>query len=149
VACVVEGCFEAAVELYGLFVLDGLKKRETGFGVFGGVQWEDGIRACSALLFVSFELVFGVFFQQFCGVEEDDFCDFSGCGGAVDFSFEAFADEFWQEAAMVEVSVGQEDGVYRCRGNGKRLPVSFAQVSFLIEAAVNQQACTVCFEQVA
>jgi hypothetical protein len=50
---------------------------------------------------------------------------------------------------MVEVGVGQKDGVDAVRRYGKRVPVSFSEVSFLIKAAVYKKADAISFEEVA
>ena len=50
---------------------------------------------------------------------------------------------------MVEMCMGQEDSINTIRRYGKRVPVSFSEVAFLIKAAVYKKAGTVNFEQVA
>jgi hypothetical protein len=50
---------------------------------------------------------------------------------------------------MVEMGVGQKDGVDTVGRYGKRVPVSFSEVPFLIKAAVYKKADAISFEQVA
>jgi hypothetical protein len=49
---------------------------------------------------------------------------------------------------MVEMGVGQKDSVNTVGRYGKRVPVSFYEVSFLIKAAVYKKADTISFEHV-
>jgi hypothetical protein len=50
---------------------------------------------------------------------------------------------------MVEMGVGQKDSVNTIGRYGKRVPVSFYEVAFLIKAAVYKKADAVSFKQVA
>jgi hypothetical protein len=49
---------------------------------------------------------------------------------------------------MVEMGVGQKDSINTIRRYGKRVPVSFSEVAFLIKAAVYKKADAISFEQV-
>jgi hypothetical protein len=49
---------------------------------------------------------------------------------------------------MVKMGVGQKDSVDAIGRYGKRVPVSFSEVSFLIKAAVYKDSDAVGFEQV-
>jgi hypothetical protein len=50
---------------------------------------------------------------------------------------------------MVEMGVGQKDGVDTIGRYGKRVPVPLPEVAFLIKAAVYKNADAIGFEQVA
>jgi hypothetical protein len=50
---------------------------------------------------------------------------------------------------MVEMGVGQKDGINASRRDGKRVPVSLPEVPFLIKAAVYKKADAISFEQMA
>jgi hypothetical protein len=49
---------------------------------------------------------------------------------------------------MVKMGVGQEDGINTGRRYGKRVPVSFSEVPFLIKAAVYEDSDAISFEDV-
>jgi hypothetical protein len=49
---------------------------------------------------------------------------------------------------MVEMGVGQKDSINTVGRYGKRVPVSFSELSFLIKAAVYKKADAISFEQV-
>jgi hypothetical protein len=76
-------------------------------------------------------------------------CDL-GCGGsAVNFAMEAFLRKLRYQAAMVQVGMGQQNGIYRVRGNRKFVPVPVPQVPFLVKPAVNKDIETVYLQKVA
>jgi hypothetical protein len=50
---------------------------------------------------------------------------------------------------MVEMGVGQKDSINTVGRYGKRVPVSFSEVAFLIKAAVYKKADAIGFEEVA
>jgi hypothetical protein len=50
---------------------------------------------------------------------------------------------------MVEMGVGQKDSVNTVGRYGKKVPVSFPEVAFLIKAAVYKKADAISFQHVA
>ena len=139
VAGVVINGIDAVVDGGGGFVLKGRKKRDGRFGVGDGVERFDGVFAFSLFAFMAFFLVLGVFFLDVGRIEHDDGGDFGSGAGGVDFAVEAFLDQFGQPAAMVEVSVGEQDGVDLARRDGELIPVAVLEGAFLEETAVDEE----------
>ncbi len=96
---------------------------------------------------MAFAFVRGILFLNVAGVEQDDLCDFGGGRGAEDWAVEAFFDELWEEAAVVEVRVGEEDGVDAFGADGEGVPVAVLELSFLVEAAVDEDFEAVNFDE--
>jgi hypothetical protein len=149
VAGIIESGLDAVAERDSLSVLDRREERETSLSVFGSIKRDFGIRTFSALLFVSFAFMRGVFFLYLGGIQKNNPGKVGGSGGAIYPAIETFFNEFGQKATMVEMGVGQKDGIDAGRRDGKRVPVSFSEVPFLIKAAVYKKADAISFEQMA
>jgi hypothetical protein len=96
---------------------------------------------------VSFAFVGGVLFLDVACVEEDDLRDFCGCLCAEYSSVVAFFYELWEQAAVVEVGVGEQYGVDAFGADGEWVPVSVLELSFLVEAAVDEDLEAVNFDK--
>jgi len=140
---------DAVADLYGGFVPHLLEQGPGRLGVGGCIERDDGIRPFASLPLVSFALVFGVFFLEPGGVQHDDAGDLGGRGGAVHRPGESLLDQFGQQAAMVQVGVGQEHRVDTGGGEVEWFPVALFELPFLIQAAIDQQPRSVDFEHVA
>jgi len=140
---------DAVGDLYGRLVPHPLEQGPGRLGVGGCIERDDGIRTFASLPLVSFALIFGVFFLEPGGVQHDDAGDLGGRGGAVHRSGESLLDQLGQQAAMVQMGVGQEHRVDAGGREVERLPVAPLELSFLIQAAVDQQPRSVDFEHVA
>lgn len=97
-----------AFEVDGLAEFDGAKEAEHLSHVVFGEEGTDGGGRAEAGAAVE---VVGVFLLDLCGVEHDDAGDVGGGGGAVDGAVVAAAGEHGESAAVVEVAVGEDDGV--------------------------------------
>src|SRR3990170_854013 len=102
-ACFTKGRFDPRRDLDCFIIFDRREVRECILGIAGGIKGVIWIRAFSAFLFVSLAFVPGVFFLDFCRIEQNDPGNLGGCVGAVYLAFESVSDEFGQKAAMVEM----------------------------------------------
>src|SRR5512139_3220208 len=81
-------------------------------------------------------------------IDQDQLGDVYRSRGRVNRAAKAVADQPWQVAAMVEVPVGEDDGIDRICRHGKRLPIEQPQFfPALEEAAIDEDARTVMVEQ--
>ena len=82
----------------------------------------------------------GVFLLELAGVEQDQRGQLYGAAGRIDGALEAFGDYVRNEAAMVEMGVGQDDCVQRGRVVGQGNAVAHDLVRAALEhAAIDQQ----------
>lgn len=89
------------------------------------------------------------FFEQMSGVGQQQMAQVLRRGRAVDFAAEAVPHQQRQIAAVVQVGVGQHDGVQCRRIKGQGFPVLHAQRFVALEqAAVQEEAETLCGDEV-
>jgi len=98
---------------------------------------------------VPFAFVLGVLFLDFGLIEQYDLGDLRRCGGAVYPASKTVSDKLWQESAMVEMGVCEQDGVDRIGRDNERLEVPCFEISLLVEPAVDEDLGSVNFEHVA
>ncbi len=115
-------------------------------GIGDGVEGDDGVWSVASFALVATSLVLGVFLLDVAGVLEEDLGGFDGGGGGVDATSETVADEPRQIAGVIEMGVGEEDGIDAVRGDREGIPVTPEQFSFLVDAAVDQDAGAFGFE---
>lgn len=102
----------------------------------------------AAFSFVAALLELGVLFLEARRIEEDDLSDIAGGFSAVNTAAEAVFDQFGDEAGVVDVGMGDQDGINAVRWNRERLPVTFAVGAFLIESAIDEDTGLVGFKEV-
>ncbi len=86
-------------------------------------------------------LALGELLVEVSGVEEDEGSQLDRAGGGVDRPAESLADQHGQEAAMVQVGVGQHDRIQLGRVERERDPVADRLVGAALEhAAVDEDA---------
>jgi hypothetical protein len=146
---IIESGFDAITEEYGLSVFDRREKGETGLSILGSIKWGLGIGTFSALLFVPFAFILSVLFLYLGWIQKNNPGELGGSGVTIYPAFETFFNKFRQQTTMVKMGVGQKDGVDTVGRYGKRGPVSFYEVAFLIKAAVYKKADAISFEQMA
>ena len=80
-----------------------------------------------------------IFFLQVAGVGEDNASQIDGGRGGVNWAMKAFFDQAGNPAAVIEVSMGDDDGVNLFRRDRSVAPVPFAPFfGTLEEPAVDQ-----------
>jgi hypothetical protein len=83
----------------------------------------------------------GVFFLDVAAVGQQDAAQVPRAGGGMHPAVEAFAHQQWQVAAVVQVGVGQDDGVDLAGHHRQGSPVAQAQLLVALEQpAVDQEA---------
>ena len=139
--------FDAGSDGDGLAVGDGFEVGEDGFYVVGGVEGGFvGVAAAS----VTFVLAFGVGGLGSGGVAEDEAGEFDGGGGGPDGAVEVGLREEGESSDVIEVCVGDEDGVGRAVAEPSEITVEFIGAAAALEkAAVNEEAGGVVLEEVA
>ena len=103
----------------------------------------------STFPFVPFTFEFGIFFLQLGGIEDNDFGDISGGVSTVDIAAETFPYQFGEQAGMVQMSMGKQNGINGVWRYWERFPVPVTAFSFFAEAAIHQYSGTVSFEKIA
>jgi hypothetical protein len=88
-----------------------------------------------------------VFFLDLGGVEQDDSSDLGGGRRAEDLPSEAFLDQFGQQAAVVQVSVGQQHRIDACRRHVEGVPVTGRKLALLIQTTIDQKSCPINLQQ--
>jgi hypothetical protein len=144
---IVESEFNVSVNLHPLLVWHGREKWETGGGIFSGVQRDFRIGSFSSLSLVSLPFVFSILLLQFSGIQQHNPGNISRRRGAVNPIAEAISNKFGQESRVVNMSVGQQNGINAGGWYRKGFPVAHSQFSFLIETAINQEPGIVNFNQ--
>src|SRR3989338_6202568 len=80
----------------------------------------------------------GILFLNFGTIEKNDFCQFTGGRGTVNFATKAIFDQHWKVTTMVEVCMCKNDRVNTFRVYRKRSPVQIAKFfQSLKQATVN------------
>ena len=126
-------------------VADGLQQRQRTLGVARRVERKRG-RVLRVVVAVG---VASVFFLDVRGVGEHQRAEVAGACRAEHAALESLGDQAGQVAAVVEMRVGQDDGVDVVRVDGERLPVAEAEfLESLEEPAVDEHAVTAEIEQV-
>lgn len=131
---------------YGLVEGDGLGLGEEFFDVGCVVEGEEGFEAGAFAFAVG---AFQVLDLEAGGVGEDEFCEFERGLGGEDFTGEATFDEEREAAGVVEVGVGDEDGVepFWVAGRGEAVQ-GFGFFTALVEAGIDEDSGGGCFEEV-
>jgi hypothetical protein len=138
---------DAGRDVPGGVIADGAEVRERATHIEGGIERHLGMRTVAAFSLVAATLVVRVLDRDAGGIGEDDVSEVGGCRGAPDRAREAGTDQPREVARVVEVSVGEDDGVYGARVDGERIPVSLGEFAFLVEAALDEHALAGCLEQ--
>ncbi|MFM1943426.1 MAG: hypothetical protein RI897_2408 [Verrucomicrobiota bacterium] len=123
---------------YGLVEGDWLGLGKEFFDVSSVVEGEEGIEAGAFAFAIG---AFEVLDLEAGGVGEDEFCEFEGGIGGEDFACEATFDEEGEAAGVVEVRVGDEDGVepFGVAGSGEAVE-GFGFFAALIEAGIDEDS---------
>ena len=139
--------FDAGSDGNGLAVGDGFEVGEDGFDVVGGVEWGFvGMAAAS----VAFVLAFGVGGLDSGGVAEDEAGEFDGGWGGPDGAAEVGLSEERESSDVIEVGVGDEDGVGRSVAQPGEIAIQFIGTAAALEkATVDEEAGGVVLEEVA
>src|SRR5215469_9372677 len=109
--------------------MDWFEILERALGLLKCVERQRGI--VLGLLYLVVEP--GVFFLKVAGVRKDDATQIDSGWRGVDRAAEAFFDEARNPSAVVEVSVGEDDGVDFFRGNRSVTPVALAPLFRALE----------------
>ena len=125
------------------------KAAQRGLGIGHCVKWPLGITAAATFMAVAAALEVSIFFLYFGRVEQHHLGDVGGGVGAVDVALEALNANFRDKPGVVQVGVGQQDGIEAGGGYAERFPVPVDEFTFLKEAAVDEDAGAVHFQQVA
>ena len=92
---------------------------------------------------------FGVFFLDVPTVGQQDVAQVAGSRSGVDATSETFAHQQGHIAAVVQVSMGQDDGIDLGCGLGQRVPVAQAQLLVTLEqTTVHQHAFAIMLDAV-
>lgn len=113
-----------------------------------GVQRDFRVGTFPLFSFVAPLFELSVLFLQAGGIEKDDLGDIGGGFGAVDVAAETLFDQLGDEAGVVEVGVGDQDGIDAAGWDGERLPVAAEVLSLLIKAAIDQDSGLIGFEDI-
>ena len=90
-----------------------------------------------------------ILFLDASGIGQDDPAQILGPGGAEHAAAEALGYEPRQIAAMIEVGMGEDDGIDVRRLDRELLPVPLAQLLEPLEqAGIDQHLCRACIEQI-
>jgi hypothetical protein len=146
-AGVAESNTDAAGDTDWLSVIDGLEMGEDGLGILSGIERHFGERPFSALRFVAFAFVLGVFFLQLGAIEQDDSGYLGGGLGAEDSALESLAYQLGQQAAVVQMRMCQQDRIDALRRHRKGVPVPHPEMSFLVKSAIDEQPRSIGLEQ--
>ncbi|MCU0272382.1 MAG: hypothetical protein MUE34_04035 [Acidimicrobiales bacterium] len=112
-----------------------LELGEGPLGVVGGVERQGGpVLAVPALVGEA-----GLLLLQMGGVEEEHAAETDGARGGEDRTAEAVADDGRQVPGVVDVGVGQDDGVEAPRRHREGLPVALPQLLEPLEEATVDQ----------
>ncbi len=148
VARVEEADRSRSAEVEGLIVGDLLDERHGGLDVLRGVERDDRVVHGPPLLGVAPPLEGRVLFLDVRGVHERDGQDVGRGGRRQDRSGEALGDETGNEAAVVQVGMGEEKEIDVLGRDGKGVPVAAEQRPLLIEPAVDEDAEAVGLDEV-
>jgi hypothetical protein len=148
VSGIVECSFDAVTQRDVRSIVDRREKGKGSLSIGGGVEWDFREGALSFLPFVPLSLELGIFFLKMGGVEKYYLSNFRGGGSTVYPAPKTIGHQLGKQAAVVYVGVGQKYGIQGGGRDGKRLPVPVGELSFLVEAAVNQKLKAVDFQKV-
>ena len=116
---------------------DGLEVGQAFEGFLSGVKRQGGFVFGKAMAVGEF----GVFFLQVAGIRQQNRAQLGSRTGAIDGAAEAVFDQEWQVAGMIEVSMGQNDGVDAVRFDGKWRPILEPQrLESLEQATIDKNA---------
>jgi len=132
-----EGNRNAIIEGRGRAVSDLLDEGQGPLGVLGGIEGNLVVGTAAAFLLMAFFLEGRVFFLDLGGVHKDDRQEIGGGRSRQDRSRKSVADKPGDEAAVVEVGMGQKQKVYFIRRTGKDSN-SFPEGAFLVKAAIHE-----------
>ena len=147
-AGLVQRYLDAGERREGLLVVHRGEEGRHPLGVLHGVERLLRVRALAVLLDMALLLELGVLRLQLGRVHQHDLGYLGGGLGAVYLALEAVAHQLGQQAAVVHVGVGQQQGVDAFGRDGERLPVAFQEVMLLVHAAVHHDALAVGLDEV-
>jgi hypothetical protein len=122
-----------------LFVRNALYQTAHFLGFGCRVEWNLRMAGSTAFLLMTLFLQGGVLFLKLGGVEEHDREEVGAGRCRHDLVPESLADEFREKAGMVEMNMGEKDGIERSRGDRKGGPVPLEIGSLLVQAAIDKQ----------
>lgn len=144
----VESGGDAITQGHGLLVSHRRKVGEGRLRILDGVQGDFRVGTFPLFSFVAPLFELSVLFLQAGGIEKDDLSNIGGGFGAVDVAAETLFDQLGDEAGVVEVGVGDQNGIDAVGWNRERLPVAAEVRALLIKAAIDQDSGLIGFEDV-
>ena len=144
----VEGGGDAIAQGHSLLVSHRREVREGRLRILDGVKGDFRVGTFPLFSFVAPLFELSVLFLQAGGIEKDDLSNIGGGFGAVDVAAETLFDQLGDEAGVVEVGVGDQNGIDAAGWDGERLPVAAEVRALLIKAAIDQDSGLIGFEDV-
>ena len=120
---------DGVTDAYGLEVLE---------GVLGFVQCIQGKRGV-VLRLLDLVVEARVFFLQVAGIRQDDAAQINRWRSGVDRAAKAFFDQAWDPSAVVEMGMGEDDGINFFRRDWSVVPIALAPFFGALEHATVDQ----------
>jgi len=134
---------------HGLVVLHLFQQRQDFLNILRVVQRLHRVWPLAALPLMSLPLKCGVLFLDMAGILEDDLSKLTRRGRRYDPTLKSRFGQLREQAAMIQMGVGQQDNVDRIGRQGERRPVSSNELALLMHSAIDENPKIAGIQQVA